>query len=177
MWDDAAAWGATQLSRWRAVLKATVQVNVMSWQYVASEVLYFTRVCPSPSDVTSALVITAVTSVSLCCVPNRLLVKPWHLKKDCLSAYIFICCCQHIITRYDLLLVSFAFSRIKPLPSFFLDGVLGGWTSCWGLLTSTNLLKTFCCHEPAFAVVLSTVFLLKLKVNTALFCLINIARE
>lgn len=87
--------------------------------------------------------------------------------------YIFICCCQHIITRYDLLLVSFAFSRIKPLPSFFLDGALGGWTRCWGLLTSTNLLKTFCCHDPAFAVVLSTVFLLKLKVNTALFCLIN----
>lgn len=81
MRDDAAAWGATQLSRWCAVLKAIVQVNVMSWQYVASEVLYFTRVCPSPSDVTSALVITAVTSVSLCCVPNRLLVKPWHLKK------------------------------------------------------------------------------------------------
>lgn len=33
------------LCRWFCVLKATVQVNVTSWQDVASEVAYLTRVC------------------------------------------------------------------------------------------------------------------------------------
>lgn len=60
--------GAALLSRWYQVLKATVQVSVMSWQDVASEVAYLIRVCVcvlvSPTDVASALVITAVTSVA-----------------------------------------------------------------------------------------------------------------
>lgn len=62
--------GAALLSRWYQVLKATVQVSVMSWQDVASEVAYLIHVCVcvcvlvSPTDVASALVITAVTSVA-----------------------------------------------------------------------------------------------------------------
>lgn len=65
--------GAVLLSRWYCVLKATVQVNVMSWQDVASEVAYFMRLCVrvSPTDVTSALVVSAVTSATLCCTPNN----------------------------------------------------------------------------------------------------------
>lgn len=50
------------------MLKATVQVSVMSWQDVASEVAYLIRVSVcvlvSPTDVASAIVITAVTSVA-----------------------------------------------------------------------------------------------------------------
>lgn len=60
--------GAALLSRWYQVLKATVQVSVMSWQDVASEVAYLIRVSVcvlvSPTDVASAIVITAVTSVA-----------------------------------------------------------------------------------------------------------------
>ena len=41
-----AACGAVQLSRWCWVLKATVKVNVMSWQDVACGVAHFMRVCP-----------------------------------------------------------------------------------------------------------------------------------
>lgn len=56
--------GCTSLSRWHSVLKASVQVNVMSWQDVASKVVYFTCVCVlvSVTDLTPALVISAVTS-------------------------------------------------------------------------------------------------------------------
>ena len=63
--------GAVLLSRWYEVLKATVQVSVMSWQDVVSEVAYLcvcvcvcVCVLVSPTDVASALVITAVTSVA-----------------------------------------------------------------------------------------------------------------
>ena len=60
--------GAVLLTRWCLVLKATIQVNVMSWQDVASEVAHFMRVCVlvSPTDTTSALIITVVTFVALC---------------------------------------------------------------------------------------------------------------
>lgn len=85
--------GAAQPSRWCAVLKATVQVNVMSRQDVASEVPYFTRVCPSPTDVTSALVITAVASVSLCCVQKTS--SGGAPKRLCLHVYAFKHRCQH----------------------------------------------------------------------------------
>lgn len=39
--------GAVLLSRWYCVLKASVQVNLMSWQDVASEVAYYMCACVS----------------------------------------------------------------------------------------------------------------------------------
>ena len=164
--------GAVLLSRWYYVLKAAVQVRVMSWQDVASKVAHLIRVCVcvcvsvcvlvSPTDVASALVITAVTSVAprwagMC----KNLYWGFHTLKKSLC----VCVCRRACVATSWLHTLVCFSELCVLKNKTFT-IFCSWIAPWGDKKTSNSLfsllrpadthththththtRICCCHE------------------------------